>query len=266
MEAPLPPRVPLLISPSVDHVAAGVYDRLRFLLRLIAAAFRPPLHGNEILRQCYEVGIRSLPLISLSGFIIGVVFTKQSRPSLASFGATSWLPSLVTIALVRSLASLVTALVCAGKVGSGIGAELGSMRVTEQIDAMQVSATDPFKFLVFTRTVATTLMTPVLAIYCCAIGLVGAYVNIRAHEATSVRTFLDNGFSTITFLDVGSGVVKALLFGFTIGLVSSYEGYNASHGTQGVGRAANTSVVVTMFALFVEEALLVQIISAIRGS
>ena len=112
-----------------------------------------------------EIGIRSLPLVSLTGFVIGVVFTKQSRPSLEAFGATSWLPSLITIANVRALAPLVTALICSGRVGSHIGAELGSMRVTEQIDAMEVSAINPFKYLVFTRTLATTCMVPALTMY-----------------------------------------------------------------------------------------------------
>ena len=173
-----PPRTSV-ISPGVDALAVAVHDRSAFLVRFFGAAVRPPFHPREVVRQCFDVGIRSLPLITLSGLIVGFVFTKQSRPSLASFGATSWLPSLVTIALVRSLASLVTALICAGKVGSGIGAELGSMRVSEQIDAMEVSATDPFHFLVVTRTVATTIMTPVLAIYCCAVGLFGSHLGPR---------------------------------------------------------------------------------------
>lgn len=260
------PTAPTVLSPAVDRVAAGVYERVVFLTRFAAAAVRPPYRLQEVVRQCFEVGVRSLPLITLSAFVVGVVFTKQSRPSLASFGATSWLPSLVTVALVRSLAPLVTGLICAGKVGSGIGAELGSMRVTEQIDAMEVSASDPFRYLVVTRTLATTLMTPVLAVWCCFVGLVGAFLDVHANEATSVRTFLDHGFSTLGLLDVGSAVVKSTVFGFTIGIVSCFEGYHATRGTQGVGRAANAAVVITMFLLFVEEALMVQVIGWIRGT
>ena len=124
--------------------------------------FKPPYEVKEIIRQCYQVGYKSLFLITLTGFITGLVFTKQSRPSLAEFGAASWLPSLVAIAIIRALAPLVTALIAAGKVGSNIGAELGSMKVTEQIDAMEVSAVNPFKFLVVSRVLATTLMVPML--------------------------------------------------------------------------------------------------------
>src|SRR6185503_1175994 len=128
--------------------------------------FFPPFHLKEIITHTFDIGLKSLPLITLTGFIIGVVFTKQSRPSLEEFGAASWLPSLIGIAIVKALGSLVTALICAGKVGSGIGAELSSMKVTEQIEAMEVSAINPFKFLVVTRTIATTLMIPALMLYC----------------------------------------------------------------------------------------------------
>src|SRR6195952_268484 len=133
-------------------------------------------------RQCNEVGVRSFTLISLTGFIVGVIFTKQSRPSLEEFGATSWLPSLVSIAIMRALAPLVTALIASGKVGSSIGAELGSMRVTEQIDAMEVSGTKPFKYLVCTRVLATTLTIPILATYTGFIGLLGGYLNVSLTE------------------------------------------------------------------------------------
>src|SRR4029078_6474357 len=140
-----------VIGKAFDNYFSGIYNVYLFIQRFFREVFVPPYEIKEIVRQCYEVGYRSLMLISLTGFITGMVFTKQSRPSLAEFGATSWLPSLVVIAIVRTLAPLLTALIAAGKVGSSIGAELGSMRVTEQIDAMEVSATNPFKFLVSTR-------------------------------------------------------------------------------------------------------------------
>ena len=249
----------------MDSFAIGVYDAVRFLGRFFVELFRPPWHAQEVVRQCYEIGVRSLPLITMTGFITGIVFTKQSRPSLAAFGATSWLPSLITIALVRSLAPLITALICAGKVGSNIGAELGSMKVTEQIEAMEVSAINPFKFLVATRTIATTLMVPVLTLYCCFIGLAGAFVNVHGKEAVSLSAFLKSGFSTITFLDVTTSVGKTFIFGFTIGIIACYKGFHASSGTRGVGKAANASVVLSMFAIFLEEVLIVQIITWIRG-
>jgi phospholipid/cholesterol/gamma-HCH transport system permease protein len=188
-----------------------------------------------------------------------MVFTKQSRPSLEVFGATSWLPSLISIAVVRALGSLVTALICAGKIGSSIGAELGSMRVSEQIDAMEVSAVNPFKYLVVTRVLATGLTVPVLALYCSTVGLLGAWVNVNAHESTSFVAFFKAGFESITFLDVFTSLAKSIVFGFTIGLIGCYKGYNATKGTVGVGRAANQAVVLSMFIVFIEEVVIVQV-------
>src|SRR3982751_6348466 len=155
-----------LFSKALDDYFFGVHKGFQFIGRFFKEGFKRPLHLGEVIYQCYEVGLKALPLITLTGFITGIVFTKQSRPSLETFGATSWLPSLISIAILRALASLVTALICAGKVGSSIGAELGSMRVTEQIDAMEVSAINPFKYLVVTRVIASTITIPVLALYC----------------------------------------------------------------------------------------------------
>src|ERR1700743_3551324 len=186
-----------------------MYDIYVFLLRVYKEALVPPYEYKEIINQFFEVGIRSLSIITLTGFITGLVFTKQSRSSLAEFGAPSWRPSLMAIAIVRALAPLVTALIAAGKVGSNIGAELGSMKVTEQIDAMEVSAINPFKFLVVSRVTATTIMIPVLMFYCAFVGLMGAYVNVHANELTSFISFFKSAFSTITFLDVFSSVLKS---------------------------------------------------------
>lgn len=243
-----------------------IYHAFRFIVRYFTEAFQSPFEGRELVKQCYEVGYNSLPLITLTGFITGIVFTKQSRPSLTEFGAASWLPSLIAIAIVRALAPLVTALIAAGKVGSNIGAELGSMKVTEQIDAMEVSAVNPFKFLVVTRVTATTLMIPVLMLYTAFVGLMGSYLNIHANELTSFVAFYEKAFSTITFLDIFSSVIKSVIFGFTIGIVGCYKGYNASQGTAGVGKAANAAVVVSMFLIFIEEIVVVQIVNWIRVS
>lgn len=253
-----------VISKKTDDFFRSVYNVYKFIGRFFKEAFNRPFEGREILRQCYEVGYRSLPLISLTGFIIGIVFTKQSRPSLATFGASSWLPSLISIAIIRALAPLVTALITAGKVGSNIGAELGSMKVTEQIDAMEVSATNPFKFLVVSRVVATTLMQPVLMLYSGFVGMMGSFINVYANEKTSFTAFFENAFTTISFLDVFSSVFKSLLYGFTIAITSCYQGYYAQNGTQGVGKAANSAVVISMFFIFIEELIVVQFINAIR--
>ncbi len=254
-----------VIGERFDDYFKGVYDAFRFVARFFKQALQGPFEFREIIRQCYEVGYKSLPLITLTGFVVGMVFTKQSRPSLIAFGATSWLPSLIAIAMIRALAPLVTALIAAGKVGSNIGAELGSMKVTEQIDAMEVSATEPFKFLVVTRVIATTFMIPVLAMYCGFVGMMGSFLNIYANEKTSFPTFVAEAFKQVSFLDIGTSMVKAIAFGFTIGIVGTYKGYNASQGTQGVGKAANASVVLSMFLIFVEEMVIVQISNWIRN-
>lgn len=250
---------PYIITKNIDSYFTGVYNGWVFTGKVFREGFKRPLHFNEIIHQSFELGLKALPLITLTGFITGVVFTKQSRPSLETFGATSWLPSLISIAVVRALGSLVTALICAGKIGSNIGAELGSMRVTEQIDAMEVSAINPFKFLVVSRIWATTITVPVLALYCSFVGLLGAWANVNANEYTSLVSFFKNGFETITFLDVFTSLAKSIVFGFTIGAVGCYKGYYASKGTVGVGKAANQAVVLSMFLVFIEEVVIVQV-------
>src|SRR5215217_6336472 len=191
-----------LISKKVDGFFLSITDSFRFIGRFFKEAFRPPFEGNEIIRQCYDVGVKSLPLITVTGLITGLVFTKQSRPSLSEFGATSWLPSLVGIAVIKSLAPLVTALICAGKVGSSIGAELGSMRVTEQIDAMDVSGVNAFKFLVVSRILATSLMLPLLMLFAAFVGLMGSFIDIHSNEQTSLLNFFQHAFEKIMCMDL----------------------------------------------------------------
>ncbi|GDX47874.1 MAG: MlaE family ABC transporter permease [Bacteroidota bacterium] len=255
---------PYLTTKGIDQLFLGFFHAWKFIAQFFRELFSRPFETKEIIRQCYEVGVRSLPLITLTGFVTGIVFTKQSRPSLQSFGASSWLPSLITIAIIRALAPLVTALICAGKVGSNIGAELGSMKVTEQIDAMEVSAINPFKFLVVTRVLACTLMVPVLAMYSGFVGLMGSFLNVNQNEYTTYQSFIKEAFSSISFLDIYSSLFKAIVFGFTVGIVSCYQGYNAGNGTQGVGRAANSAVVISMFLVFIEEIVIVQVINWMR--
>jgi phospholipid/cholesterol/gamma-HCH transport system permease protein len=255
-----------VFSKKADDYFIGISKGCQFALRFFKEVFRPPFYLREIINQSFEIGLKSLALISLTGFIIGVVFTKQSRPSLEDFGATSWLPSLIGIAIVRALGPLVTALICAGKVGSGIGAELGSMKVTEQIDAMEVSAINPFKYLVITRVMATSITIPVLSLYCSFVGLLGSYSNIHAEEDTGVLIFYKEAFSNITFIDLFSSISKSIVYGFTIGIVGCYKGYNATQGTRGVGRAANQAVVLAMFLIFLEEIVIVQITNWIKNS
>jgi phospholipid/cholesterol/gamma-HCH transport system permease protein len=246
------------ISKGIDQFFIGTYEISRFILQFFKEVFTPPYEFREVIKQCYQIGYRSLPLISLTGFIVGIVFTDHSRPALASFGATSWLPATSGVAVIKALAPLITSLICAGKVGSQIGAELGSMKVTEQIDAMEVSAVDPYKFLVVTRVIATTFMIPVLVMYSAFVGLTGAFVNIHLVDQSSLTTFIHNAFTNIGFAEIGSTLTRSFVFGFTIGIISCFKGYTASKGTEGVGRAANSSVVLIMFLIFLEEITIVK--------
>jgi phospholipid/cholesterol/gamma-HCH transport system permease protein len=253
-----------VISKRIDNFSLRVYEAFSFIKRFFMEIFGGGFEFQELIKQCFEIGYKSLPLISLTGFITGMVFTKQSRPSLMEFGATSWLPSLVSIAIVRALAPLITSLISAGKVGSSIGAELASMRVTEQIDAMEVSAVNPFKFLIVTRVLATTITIPILSFYCAFVGLMGSFLDVTLNEETNLQAYFQNAFEQITFLDLGSALIKAVAYGFTIGLVGCYKGYYANKGTQGVGEAANSAVVTSMFLIFLEEVAIVQVTNWFR--
>jgi len=253
-----------IFTKNLDSNLTDIYNGFKFTVQFFKELFRKPFYFRETVNQTFEIGIRSLGLITITGFIVGFVFVKQSRPSLESFGATSWLPSLMGIATVRALGPLVTALITAGKVGSGIGAELGSMKVTEQIDAMEVSAINPFKYLVVTRVVAATVSICLLALYCDFVELLGSYMNINSVEGISIQTFLRNAFSSIYFLDIFTNVIKATTYGFTIGMVGCYKGFNATQGTRGVGMAANKAVVLSIFLIFLEEFIIVQVVNWIR--
>lgn len=253
-----------LFSKGVDQFLEDIHDAYVFVIRFFRELLKPPFHFREVVNQTFEIGAKSLALISVTGLIIGVVFTKQSRPSLEDFGATSWLPSLMGIAIIRALGPLVTALICAGKVGSSIGAEIGSMKVTDQVEAMEVSAINPFKYLVVTRVCATTFSIIILTFYCSFVALVGSFLNVHSREATGLVSFFNNAFSSVSFLDLSTSAVKSVFYGLTIGLVGSYKGFTATKGTQGVGRAANQAVVISMFLIFLEEMVIVQVANWIR--
>ncbi len=253
-----------LISKGIDGFFITVYNIAQFIGQFFKELVKPPYEFKEIIRQCYAVGYKSLGLITLTGLITGLVFTKQSRGPLEELGATSWLPSLVTIALIRALAPLVTSIICAGKVGSSIGAELGSMRVTEQIDAMEVSAVNPFKYLVVSRIIATTIMIPALTVYFGFLCMMGSFYNINQTDLTSFTEFIQKAFQNIGALDYSSSMIRAVVYGFTVGVVGCYQGYNTTKGTQGVGKAANMSVVISMYFIFLEEIMIVQILNWFR--
>jgi phospholipid/cholesterol/gamma-HCH transport system permease protein len=230
----------------------------RFMARFFTSGIGRGPNLGEFLLQCYQIGYKSLPLIGLTGFIMGLVLTMQLRPSLVLYGVESQLPLMVGIAIVREIGPVITALIFAGKIGSSIGAELGSMKVTEQIDAMEVSGINPFKYLVSSRILSATLMLPILTILSDAISLVGAYIGVNISSVTSFRLFFDQIFQGLSFSDVLPAVIKTFFFGFAVGAIGCYKGYNSSKGTKGVGSAANSSVVLSSILIFIIDLIAVQ--------
>jgi len=231
----------------------------RFAGRFFTTGLKPRFELKELFNQCFIIGYKSLPLIGLTGFIMGLVLTMQLRPSLVEYGVESQLPAMVGIAIVREIGPVIIALIFAGKIGSSIGAELGSMKVTEQIDAMEVSGTNPFKYLVATRVAAATLMLPILTVLGDAISLFGAYIGVNIRSVTSFNLFYMQIFQNLSYGDLLPAVIKTFFFGFAIGLIGSYKGYNSSMGTRGVGSSANTAVVLSSVMIFIIDLLAVQI-------
>jgi phospholipid/cholesterol/gamma-HCH transport system permease protein len=236
-----------------------------FTLRFFKEVFKPPYEFNELMKQSFLIGYKSLPLISITAFIMGLVLTIQSRPTLARFGAESLLPAMVAVSIIREIGPAISALIFAGKVGSGIGAELASMNVTEQIDAMQVSGTNPFKYLVVTRVLSATLMLPLLVIFADAVGLVGSFVGVNLRGDVSSYLFFSQVFRSLDFSDLLPAVVKTFFFGFAIGLIGSYKGYTSNKGTEGVGKAANSAVVFGSLMVFIIDMIAVQITSLFQN-
>ena len=222
-----------------------------FAGRFFKEVLTPPFEFKELLRQCYQMGNRSLVLVGVTGFIIGLVLTLQSRPTLIQFGAVSWMPNMTGISIVREIGPVITALICAGRIASGIGAELGSMRVTEQIDAMEVSGTNPFKYLVVTRVLATTLMLPLLVVFGDLIALYGSALVENIKGDVSFQLYFNIVFDALSFGDLVPATIKSFFFGFVIGLVGCFKGYYCKKGTAGVGIAANTAVVMASLLVFV---------------
>jgi phospholipid/cholesterol/gamma-HCH transport system permease protein len=222
-----------------------------FAGRFFKEVFSRPFEFRELLRQCYSIGNRSILLVGVTGFIIGLVLTLQTRPTLQEFGAESWMPSMVSISIIREIGPVIIALTFAGRIASGIGAELGSMRVTEQIDAMEVSGTNPFKFLVVTRILAATIMLPILVVFGDAIALYGSYIIENAKGDVSFVLYFNKVFKTLEFSDIIPATIKTFFFGFAIGLVGCFKGYNCKKGTVGVGLAANSAVVYASMLLFI---------------
>ncbi len=234
-------------------------DLTAFMLRFFREAVKPPYEWREIFYQCYLVGYKSTFLIGLTSFIMGAVLTIQSRPAMASFGAISLIPGMVSVSVVREIGPVITAIICCGKIGSRMGAELGSMRVTEQIDAMEVSAINPFHYLVVTRTIATTLMIPLLTMFADLVAFVGAYLAMNIHDRMTFMHFFQAAMGRLSFIDIVPAIVKTFFFGYVIGIIGCYKGFRARRGTESVGVAANSAVVASSLAVFIIDMLAAQI-------
>ena len=231
-----------------------------FCGRLVTAALTPPYEGRELIRQLDEVGSKSVLLVALAGAAIGVVLSLETRDSLIRFGAKSLLPTVVIMSLIRETGPIITALIVSGRVGAGIGAELGSMVVSEQISAMEASAIDPYKYLLATRVLACVLMPPLLTLVADCSGILTGWLANTLAEPISFQLFISNGFKEVAFDDFLPPTFKTAVFGLIIGLVACFQGMRTQGGTAGVGRAATSSVVLSSLFVIMADVVLVRLI------
>jgi len=247
----------------VDGVARffeGVADGSRFAVRVGVEAVRPPYEFRELVRQLYELGVKSVPLIAAAGFAVGVVLSMHTRASLARFGAESLIPAGLAIALVRETGPLTAALLLSGRIGAGIGAELGAMKVTEQIDALEAVAVDSFRYLVVTRVVACVIALPLLTTVMNFTGMLGGFAAETVLTGMPIGTYFQQAFTPIQFSDLIPATLKTAVFGFIIATVASYLGVHTTRGTEGVGQASTRSVVMSSMLLIAVNVLLVRLI------
>jgi phospholipid/cholesterol/gamma-HCH transport system permease protein len=231
-----------------------------FGARALIEIWRPPYELRELFRQIYELGFRSVPLIATSGLAVGVVLSMHTRASLERFGAEALIPAGLAIALVRETGPLVTGLLLSGRIGAGIGAEIAAMKVTEQIDALEATAVDSFKYLVVTRVVACMLSVPLLVTVMNFTGMLGGYLAEKVITGMSLRLYFDAAFSSVQFTDYIPATLKTIVFGFIIAVVSSYLGFTTTQGTEGVGRASTRSVVFSSILIITANVVLVRLI------
>jgi phospholipid/cholesterol/gamma-HCH transport system permease protein len=252
---------------AVDRVGVrviGVFEfagaLAAFAARALVEAARPPYELREIARHLYEFGYRSAPLILTAGLAIGVVLSMHTRASLERFGAESMIPAGLAIALIRETGPLTAGLLVSGRVGAGIGAEIGAMKVTEQIDALEANAVDAFKYLAVTRVIALMIAMPLLTLMMDFAGIFGGYLAEVAVSGMSWSLYLERAFTYITYSDLIPATVKTVVFGYLIAVASSYLGFTASRGTEGVGEASTRSVVMGSMLVIVSDVVLVKII------
>lgn len=252
---------------TVDRVGARAIELCEevgtiatFGARALVEAMRPPYEPREVLRHLFEFGCRSVPLVVMAGLAIGVVLSMHTRASLERFGAEAMIPAGLAIALVRETGPLITGLLVSGRVGAGIGAELGAMKVSEQIDALEATAVDPFKYLAVTRTIALMIAMPLLTIMMDFSGILGGYLAETAVSGMSWRQYFERSFAYLGYSDVVPTTLKTVVFGFLIAVVASHLGFTTSRGTRGVGDASTRSVVMSSMLIILSDVLLVKVI------
>jgi phospholipid/cholesterol/gamma-HCH transport system permease protein len=244
----------------VENVLALTGEVSIFGFRAIVNLFRRPFEGAQIRRQLAEIGSNSLPLIIASGFALGAVLTMHTRSTLVTFGATALIPTVQALAFFLEIGPLVTGLLVAGRVGSGIGAVLSNMRATEQIDALESLSIDSFKFLVVPRVVACTVALPILTLFLDFSGFLGGFVSEYAATQLSFHLYVSRAFSAFQWSNFYAPTLKTAVFGFVIGTVSCFLGYTTDEGADGVGRAATSSVVVSSLLIILLDVLLIKLI------
>lgn len=230
-----------------------------FVLQFFRRVFRRPFEFRELIRQMDEAGTKSFVLTAVTGFAIGIVLAMQSRGTLARFGAEAVLPNMLALSVVKEIGPVLTSLVLAGRLGAGIGAEIGSMRVTEQIDALEVAALKPFDYLVVTRVLACVIMFPILTAWTDAIALLGGYLESALTVDMDYRVFIASAFSTLRFEDIIVDTMKTSVFGFIVGIVSCFLGFTVRGGTREVGQAAMQAVVISSLLIFLADVLVVRL-------
>jgi len=251
------------LTSAINKYMEMLGDQVVFTGQFARNIFRDGFEWGEFFRQCFIVGYRSIGLVAINGFIIGFVLTLQTQPTLKDFGAESYVPGMVSISIVREIGPVIIALICTGKIASSIGAELGSMKVTEQIAAMEVSSANPVQYLVVTRILACTIMVPLLTIMADGLALVGGWVGVNIQEHVSPALFFRKSFNALEFSDLIPAVIKTFFFGYAIGFVGCYKGYHASRGTESVGHAANSAVVSASIWIIFIDAVAVQLTNLI---
>ena len=227
--------------------------------------WRPPYEWRELFNQMDEAGTKSFVLTAVTGAAIGIVLAMQSRGTLARFGAEAVLPSMLALSVFKEIGPVITSLVLAGRLGAGIGAEIGSMKVTEQIDALEVAALKPFHYLVITRVLACVIMFPVLTIWTDVIAMLGGYLESVLATNMDYRIYIATAFETLRFSDLIVDTMKTSVFGFIVAIVSCYLGYNVRGGTRAVGQAAMQSVVLSSLLILLADVLIVRVSLMIFG-